>query len=245
MATPGYFLDHLRTRGYHPRSDKHSKAVADAIVIDLMAHCPKIATEALADQLVFNYNVELVYGHSRWKTDLAIGPPAPGAVTAAAERVAGMARSTPTWTRVAVEAKTVMTKHTGARKNRKRDLEAHHQHVHDYDANAIAASITVINAAPEFYSPIPPAGVRTHREPHRLAQLVLDEVENVTMAGGSSSVGLDAKCALVVEMSNMPDAAGTYSADFVVSSPPAPRAGSPVQWDSFIQRICATYAARY
>src|SRR5262249_10944816 len=136
-AVPGYFLEHLPTRGYHPRSDKHSQAGADSIVIDLMAHCPKISAAGRAESLVFEYNVELVHGHSRWKTDLAIGPPAPGAVSAGSDRVAGMARSIPTWTRVAVEAKTVMTKHTGARKNRKRDLEAHHQHVHDYDATAV------------------------------------------------------------------------------------------------------------
>jgi hypothetical protein len=65
------------------------------------------------------------------------------------------------------------------------------------------------------------------------------------MAGGSSSVGLDAKCALVVEMTNTPDASGTYPVDYVLSAPPAPRAGSPVQWDSFIQRICTIYSVRY
>lgn len=243
MPLPESFLSHLQTAGYHPRSDKHSKAIAEAIVIDLMAHCPKIAVEAAAGDLVFDYNTELVHGRSRWQTDLAIGPPPPGgsAVTAAG----GMLRATPASTRIAVEAKSVMTKHTGARKNRKRDLEAHHQHVHDYDGRAIAVSITVVNAAETFYSPIPPAGVRVHRDPHRLAGMVVDEVENVTMSTASNLVGLDAKCALVVEMDNVEHRSGEYRVEYVTKSPPAPKPGSPLHWDSFIQRICAVYTDRF
>lgn len=243
MPLPASFLTHLQTAGYHPRSDKHSKAIAEAIVIDLMAHCPKIAMEAAAGQLVYDYNTELVQGRSRWQTDLAIGPPPPG--VSAPTAAAGMLQATPAWTRIAVEAKSVMTKHTGARKNRKRDLEAHHQHVHDYDAKAIAASITVVNAAERFYSPIPPAGIREHRDPHRLARMVVDEVENVTMSTGSSAVGLDAKCALVVEMNNIETATGDYDVAYVEKSPPAPHVGSPLHWDSFVQRICSLYAERF
>ena len=244
MPLPATFLTHLETAGYHSRSDKHSKAVCEAIVIDLMTHCPKIAAEAAARQLVFDYNVELVYGRSRWNTDLSIGPPPPGAPTTATTAVAGMLRGTPAWTRIAVEAKAVMTKHTGARKNRKRDLEAHHQHVHEYDSKAIAASITLVNAAATFYSPVPPAGMRIHKNPLRLAQLVVDEVENVTMSSGSSTVGLDAKCALVVDMSNVVQATGDYDVRYL-TKPPGPKVGTPIHWDSFIQRICAVYGARY
>ena len=32
MANPAAFIEHLRQAGYHPRSDKHSNALADAIV---------------------------------------------------------------------------------------------------------------------------------------------------------------------------------------------------------------------
>jgi hypothetical protein len=155
-----------------------------------------------------------------------------------------MLRATPAWTRIAVEAKAVMTKHMGARKNRKRDLEAHHQHVHEYDKNAVAASITLVNAAPNFYSPVPPPGLREHKDPLRLARMVVDEVENVTMSKGSDP-GLDAKCALVVDMDNVQLSSGSYAVTYVTKSPPAPKIGSPIHWDSFIQRICHVYNARF
>ena len=69
-------------------------------------------------------------GSDEWKTDLAIGTAPPDGVAPTSARIAGVAETVPTTVRLAVEAKSVMTKHTGARKNRKRDLEAHHQHVH-------------------------------------------------------------------------------------------------------------------
>ena len=52
MALPTSFLAHLRAEGYHPRSDKHSKALARAIVEDLVARCPKITSDARADRIV-------------------------------------------------------------------------------------------------------------------------------------------------------------------------------------------------
>ena len=147
--------------------------------------------------------------------------------------------STGTWC-----AKSVKTKHTGQRKNRKRDLEAHHQHVHDYDGKAIAASVTVVNAAAQFYSPVPPPGIRIHKDPLRLAKLVVDEVENVTVSSRSNPVGLDAKCALVVDMENIPLLTGDYDVSYL-DKPPAPKVGTPVHWDSFLQRICEVYNERY
>lgn len=35
---PATFLTHLRDHGYHSRSDKHSNALSDAIVHDLVAY---------------------------------------------------------------------------------------------------------------------------------------------------------------------------------------------------------------
>ena len=154
MALPTTFLDHLRSEGYHPRSDKHSKALVEAIVLDLMAHCPNIAERAKADALVFAHNFYLTFGHATWNTDLAIGPPAPGSDLSKTRRVGGMAIGTPITVQIAIEAKAVMTEHRKAIKNRKRDFEAHHQHVHNYDANAIAGGIVVLNGSSTLKSPL-------------------------------------------------------------------------------------------
>lgn len=106
MALPVSFLDHLREKGYHSRSDKHSKALAEAIVAHLMMYCPTIADEASTGRLVFWHNHDLTFGHSTWNTDLAIGTPPPGVLQPDAVTVAGMVQAVPASTRIAVELKT-------------------------------------------------------------------------------------------------------------------------------------------
>lgn len=85
-----------------------------------------------------------------WNIDLAMGPPA-GAVTVPP---AGIAVAPPSTIQIAIEIGGVMTEHHKAVKNRKRDFEAHHQHVHNYSNAAIAGVVMVINAAPRFQSPL-------------------------------------------------------------------------------------------
>jgi hypothetical protein len=238
MALPASFLTHLQTSGYHSRSDKHSKALALAIVHDLVAHCPQIAAEATDGQLVFQWNHDLTFGHSTWNTDLAIGRPPPG--TAQPVDLPGeMNRATPATVRIAVELKSVMTEHRKAIKNRKRDLEAHHQHVHDYDSACIAGGVVVINAAPTFQSPLRNT-LTAHANIDRIVEHCIDEVQSINVAHGTNPVGLDANCALVVEMDNVNIAATRFR-----TTPPAPVLGSPIHWDAFIQRICAAYTTRF
>ncbi len=236
MALPSSFLDHLRTLGYHSRSDKHSKALATAMVEDLVRHCPTLAREAASGAVVYSHNHDLTFGHATWNTDLAIGLPPHGELIppSAGEP---MRMATPATTRIAIEAKSVMTEHRKNIKNRKRDLEAHHAHVHDYDAQAIAGGIVVLNAAAEFQSPLRP-DVTLHKRPEALIAHCLSELSNVTMASGAHAAGLDAKCALVVDMDNIHLDSTTYSAL-------GPDVGSPLHWDAFIQRICQLYTSRF
>lgn len=240
MALPDSFIEHLRSEGYHPRSDKHSKALARSIVEHLMAYCPEIAEDAASGRLVFDYNLDIDVGHTTWNTDLAIGPPPPGG-SASAEAVGGMTRSTPASVRIAVELKSVMTEHHKAVKNRKRDFEAHHAHVHAYHPSAIAAGLLVINGAPQFLSPTR-GGVEVtpHRKPEALVAHCLNEVNNITIAGGASPTGLDALAALIVSHDNIDNSATHY-----IEGAPAPRPGSPIHWDGFIQRICDLYRVRF
>ena len=155
-----------------------------------------------------------------------------------------MRRETPTTVRIAIEAKSVMTEHRKAVKNRKRDLEAHHAHVHDYDPQTIAGGIVVVNSAETFQSPLRPAPT-THNAPLDLVRHCVDELSSLTMTSGSSHAGLDANCVVVVNMSNVRlDATPPFAAEWLVQ-PPAPTPGSPLYWDAFIQRICQLYGARF
>lgn len=237
MPEPASLLNHLRTLGYHPRSSKHGDAMVQAVVEDLVAHCPRIASDVASGQLVYRINHVLQVGSDSWKTDLAIGTPPHSGIPVGANAIAGMPEAAPVHVRIAVEAKAVMTKHSGARRNRKRDLEAHHDHVHRYRQEAIAAGLTMVNASRTFYSPVPPEGVREH--PLDAALGVINVMRGVTRSGPSAT-GLEAIGLLVVDMDNV-----TLSATRYVTRAPAPRPGDPLHWDTFIEDICAAYAVRF
>jgi hypothetical protein len=59
--------------------------------------------------------------------------------------VRGIAKTRPATIRIAIEAKAVMTEHGKARRNRQRDLDWFHQFFHRYEAEGIAAGITIVN----------------------------------------------------------------------------------------------------
>ena len=59
---PADFLRHLQTKGYHPRSDKHSNSLAEGILGDLLTHCPKIRKKAATGDLVFDLNFTIMAG---------------------------------------------------------------------------------------------------------------------------------------------------------------------------------------
>jgi len=163
MAPPQSFLSHLQTSGYHPRSNKHSNALGEAIVADLLATCPSIARRAATGDLVYSLNFDLHYGTAQWNVDLVLGPP-PSNV-AIQLNGAPILRAPPSTVQIAIEFKTVMTEHRKAIKNRKRDMEAHHEHVHNYDAQTIAGGVMVINASPMFRSALRAAGhITTHSQ---------------------------------------------------------------------------------
>jgi hypothetical protein len=238
MPLPESFIQHLRDFGYHPRSDKHSNSLAAAIVQDLLESCVPIASEARSGRLVYDLNMDLRFRTATWNVDLVLGTPARPVDT----RGAPIARATPATVRIALEIKGVMTEHRKAVKNRKRDFEAHHEHVHNYNRRAIAAGVMVVNGSRSFRSPLRPEptihgsqGSATH-----LVEHCITEMRNVTESGGGSDYGMDAKCALVVDFDNIDLAAASY-----VSVPPAPQPGDPLHYDSFVQRLCGEYGARF
>jgi hypothetical protein len=150
MPLPESFIQHLREFSYHPRSNKHSNALATAVVEDLLSTCPPMAAEALTGRIVFDLNMDLRVRTATWNVDLVLGMPARPVHTPGAP----IARGTPSTVRVAIEIKSVMTEHRKAVKNRKRDFEAHHEHVHSYNPRAIAGGIMVVNASARFFSPL-------------------------------------------------------------------------------------------
>lgn len=234
---PDCFLKHLRAEGYHPRSDKHSNALAEAIAADLVATCPAIRKKASLGQLVYDINFPLICGTSEWNVDLVFGEP--GLSTASAEPDKAIARTRPATVQIAIEIKSVMTEHHKAVKNRKRDLEAHHEHVHHYDAQTIAGAVLVVNGSDRFKSPLRTEAT-IHKEPKKLVEHCIDELRAVAGRGGTTGYGLESKCVLVVSLDNEYLDRTKY-----VTVPPAPPVGDPLHYDSFIRTICRTYSERF
>ncbi len=237
MTNPNSFLQHLRDEGYHSRSDKHSNALAEAILQDLVRHCPKIREKGRRGSLVYDLNVTLIAGTAEWNVDLVLGPP-PLDNTRPAKGVL-ISKQKPSTVDIAIEIKAVMTAHRKAVKNRKRDLEAHHEHVHNYNNNTIAGGVFVLNASESFQSPLL-SEPTIHGSPARTVEHCVSELRSVSTRGGTKGYGLEAKCAIVVDMDNVNHGATKY-----VSTPPAPPMGDQLHYDAFIRTICEHYTRRF
>ncbi len=234
---PEPFLHHLREAGYHPRSDRHSNALAEAIVKDLFAHCPRIQERARSGDLVYDLNFTLRAGTADWNVDLVLGEPQLGVESASVEDT--LAKQSPSMVQIAIELKSVMTEHRKAVKNRKRDLEAHHEHVHNYNDASIAGGVLIINGASSFKSPLR-SEETVHRHPQKLVEHCVSELRSVAARGGATGYGLEARCAIVVDFDNVSPQNGSF-----VTEPPAPGVGDPLHYDTFIRTLCNHYTRRF
>lgn len=234
---PPSFIHHLQERGYHPRSDKHSNALAEAIVRDLLSGSASMAQRAAAGALVYDLNFTINAGTSDWNVDLVLGAPPPG--TPPPEAGEPIRRTLPSTVQIAIEIKSVMTEHHKAVKNRKRDLEAHHEHVHRYSNKAIAGGVLVVNGAATFISPLRTERT-THRNPAALVEHCVRQVRSITGRSGLHGEGLEARCVLVVDMDNE-----HLSGTSFVTAPPAPQIGDPLHYDAFSQAVASLYVERF
>ena len=168
---------------------------------------------------------------------LVLGPPGLG--VDALDRGVAIARQRPSVVHIAIEIKSVMTEHRKAVKNRKRDLEALHEHVHNYNNQAIAGGVLVINGASTFKSPLR-CSPTAHRNPAQLVEHCLKELRAVAARGGPTGYGLEAKCALVVDIDNLNRRQSKY-----LRIPAAPSTGDPLHYDAFIRTVCDHYVRRF
>jgi len=213
--------------------------MATAIVDDLVAACDPLANKAAAGRAVYQLNSNLWAGSSNWNVDVVFGPPPEPVAVAAGMRIA---RANPAAVHIAIEIKAVMTEHRKAVKNRKRDLEAHHEHVHNYDAQTVAAGLMLINASPSFMSPLRQTRTihGTEARMQVLLQHCVNEMRNVTESGGELGAGLDAKGVIVVNFDNINLRSSGY-----FTQRPAPQPGDSLHYDSFIRRLCQAYVRRF
>lgn len=193
----------------------------------------------MGQRVVYDLNKKVRVGTSEWNVDMVLGPPASESAVSPTERA--IFRAQPSTFRIACEAKSIMTEHRKAQRNRQRDLDALHQFLHRYDQNTIVASVTVVNIAESFRSPL--RGEKTkHKNP---ASLVSGAVELLRMipvrSQSTNGPGLEANSVIVLNYDN----ASAKRASHVYTKPPAPQSGDPLHWESFIRRICDLYVQRW
>jgi len=238
VAAPEKIVGHLREAGYHPRSNVHGKILCEYVLDDLLGICPKISEHAAGGRLVYAIQRKIIVAGSEWNIDLVLGPPPGGDANAIPAR--GIARASPATIRIAIEAKTVMTEHGKARRNRQRDLDSFHQFVHRYDTNTIAAGLTVVNLAERFKSPLRPE-ISTHRNVKGLVQDTMSLLRSLPQRSArGEEAGLEANGAILVSHDNV-----DLQATQLVTTAPAPQIGDPLNYDSFLRRICDSYTHRW
>jgi hypothetical protein len=238
VSAPEEIVGHFREVGYHPRSNAHGKVLCEFVLEDLLAACPRIADDAAAGRLVYDIQRKIIVAGSEWNIDLVLGPPPTSRVATVSAK--GIQKLAPATIRIAIEAKTVMTEHGKARRNRQRDLDSFHQFVHRYDSETIAAALTVVNLADRFKSPLRP-DVSTHKNVRALVQetvALLRSLPQRTSRG--EAPGLEANGTIVVSHDNI-----DLTASALVTAAPAPQVGDPLHYDSFLRRICDSYVHRW
>lgn len=227
---------------YHPRSDEHSKKLCQLVLDDLLRACPVLADHAKRRIIVGEINAKYVFANGKVKNlDLALGTPA--------DPVVEPVRPTPIMSgriaslRVSIEAKQCMTEHSKSKPRIFDELSSSHEIVHQGAAGAVAAGIVAINIASRFASPLRqknkrgPLEFTEHRQP-AVAESMVNHLRGLKMSDQSGDVGFDAFATIVINCDNVGNC--TLHTDA-----PAPQAGDPDHYLTFLQRICAAYAARF
>ena len=235
--------EYLTANQYHPRSSKHGDALCAFLLQDLLATCDSFRKAAERDTIVFSTNYTIDPNSvDRWNADLVVGPPThppePDDV-----RIGPIARGQPHEIWLAIDAKTIMTEHGKARRNRQRDVNSFQDILHRKNPRTIVGGLLVVNMSERFLTPLArrAEGITAHRNIVRLVGEIVAMMAGLARADTSSEqVGLEAMGIIVVTHSNVPG-----DVTRLVVSPPAPQIGEPTSYDSFLRDLCDAFTRRF
>ena len=173
-----------------------------------------------------------------WNIDLMVGPPKDRAL-ARPDPEAGIATGEPAEVWIAIDAKTVMTEHGKARRNRQRDLNALHDILHRKNSKTIVGGLVALNIAERFQSPLR-TGVTIHKNIARLVEETVKLFGDIPRSCPENPQGLDALGLIVLEHTNI---AGDSSTLF--RQKPAPQAGDRNHYQTFLDDLCQAFTHRF
>ena len=234
-------VEFLREEGYHPRSSKHGEESCLGFLADILHQSHTIRDAAEAGEIAFQLDYTVGSGDSKWNTDLVLGPPN-HSQELEIDTVWGIAQADPAEVWLAIDAKSVMTEHGKARRNRQRDINSFADIIYSHFPGAVTGGILLINVAEEFKSPLRDEGdITAHERISTLAPETIDIYRDIDRSDGEISPNVDGVACIVVEHTNMEDGRQTR----LVADPPAPEPGDAVNYQTFLDNIIETFENRW
>jgi hypothetical protein len=233
--------DWLQENEYHPRSPKHGSASCLFFLDDLLYESDVFRETAENGDVVYQEDYTVGTGDSKWNTDLVIGPPS-GDVQAEISTERAIAEAEPNSVWLAIDAKSVMTEHGKARRNRQRDINSFADIMHSHHPGSTTGGILLINMADRFNSPLRDDDDITEHD--RITDLVAETVDifrDIDRAQGEVSPNVDAVTCVVVDHTNLEDGSATE----LVTEPPAPQPGDIAHYRTFLEIITETFEDRW
>jgi len=227
---------------YHPRSDSHGGAQCRYFVDDLLYESDAIREAAIADKLVYQEDYQVGEGGLSWNTDLVIGPPADSVqVKLDGDRV--MAKADPAEIYLAADAKSIMTEHQKARRNRQRDINSFADIMHHHNERALTAGILMVNLAAQFDSPLrDPDDITDHYHIDRIVGEIIEMFDSINRSEGDISANLDGAGVVVVNHTNL---IADVDKTELVTDPPAPQEGDRVHYQTFVSKMAVWFSERF
>lgn len=233
--------NYLNENLYHPRSSKHGDALCRYLLVDLCETCETFSAAAISDGIVYkaNYTID-PDSPDRWNADLVVGPPIERPTLANA-RVGRIAEGDPGEIWMAIDAKTIMTEHGKARRNRQRDLNSFQDILHRKNHQTIVGGILIINSAQRFQTPLARRvdGITEHRNVERLVAETVQMMAAIPRAV-SGHGGLEALGIIVVEHTNV-----IGEPTVLVNAAPAPRPIDALSYSSCLHDLCTAFTERF
>lgn len=240
LKTPREWPKYEKDVAYNPRSDKHGAASCQYLLDDLLHESENLRDAAERGDIIVKEDHTVGAGVMRWNVDLVLGPPEGEPQSRLGDRPISVGEPEEVW--LAIDAKSVMTEHGKARRNRQRDINSFADVMHHHFERAVTGGVILINIADRFDSPTRDEDdITTHRNVERLVEETVDMFRGIERADGEISSNIDAAACIVVRHTNMEAGVPTE----LVTDPPAPQPGDIVHYRTFLNILLETFEDRF
>jgi len=229
---------------YHPRSNKHGALQCVFFLEDLLGVSEDLRRAAEGGEIVYAEDYDIGDPNALgWNVDLVLGPPANGNRGNTEGNGPRMTEGEPIEPYLAIDAKSIMTRHQRARRNRQRDINSFADIMHSHNERTVTGGIVLVNLARRFDSPLTDLDdVTDHGDVERYVDQIIDLFDSIDRAEGDVSANLDEVACVVIRHTNLIEDLGDSE---LVTDPPAPQAGDRTQYRTFVQRIATTLEDRF